>query len=134
MKLVIKTIIPCEELNSNGSTKGGYLFEIMDYAGVTILNETFVASLPENHVLVTTHANDIKYINSVFAYDYVEVYAEITDISASSATVCVELKNRNKKSTVWETSVVGEFKFSIIDVETRKIVRIPKEVINEIKG
>jgi acyl-CoA thioesterase FadM len=133
MKLVIKTIIPCTEINSNGSTKGGYTFELMDYAGVTFLNELFVNTLPENHALVTNDAN-IKYIRSIFAYDYIEIFAKLSDATSGRLITEVQLYSRNRKSTEWNLSATANFSFAIIDTNTRKIVRIPKEIINAIKG
>lgn len=133
MTLVFKTIIPCDEINSNGSTKGGYLFELMDYGSVTLINERFIHALPNNHSAVTNTA-EIKYIKPVFAYDYVEVYAEIRDISPGNVTVETVLNSRNGKRIEWERAAIGIFKFSIVNTDTRRIVRIPKEVVNEIKG
>lgn len=133
MTLVFKTIIPCDEINSNDSAKGGYLFELMDYGAVTLINERFVHTLPENHHAVT-NAGEIKYIKPVFAYDYIEVHAEIRDISPGNVTVETVLNSRHKKSNAWERAAIATFKFSIIDTDTRRIVRIPKEVVNEIKG
>lgn len=133
MKLVLKQPIPGTKANSNGSTKGGYLFEIMDVAGVTMLNETFANIVPDNYSLVTNRA-DVKYIASVFVHEYIEVFAEITDITPASVTVGIVLNNRNRNSTEWTTAVTGSFSFSMIDTNTRKIVRIPREVINVNKG
>lgn len=133
MKLVFKTIIPLSEVNSNSSTKGGYIFELMDYGAVTLINEIFVHALPENHHAVT-NTGEIKYIKSVFAYNYIEVYAEIIDVSPGSVTINTVLNSRDRKSNNWDCAATATFKFSIVDANTRRIVRIPKEVINEIKG
>lgn len=133
MKLVYKTITPVSETTSNGSISGGYTFEIMDYSGVTAINEAFLNSIDEKHAAVTTDAS-IKYVLPVFAYDYIEVYAEIVDVTRGSIEVNTVLKSRGRKSKDWKDCAYATFKFSIIDLDTRRIVRIPKEVINEIKG
>ena len=133
MKLVIKQTIPGKRANSNSSTKGGYLFELMDIGAVTMLNESFANRGPDSQALVTNSA-DVKYITPVFIYEYVEVLAEITAISPGSVTVAIVLNKRNNKSTEWVKAVTGNFSFSLIDVKTRRITRISREIINEIKG
>ena len=133
MKLVYKTIVSNSDVNANNSASGGYLFGLLDYGAVTLISEQFVNRMPNKYQAVTASA-DIKYINSVFPFDFIEVYANITNITSAYVEVFVELNSRNKKSMCWERTVTANFKFSIIDINTRKIVRIPKEVINEIKG
>jgi len=133
MKLVYKAIIPSTETNSNGSTKGGFIFELMDFSGVTYLNELFVNQLPENEALVTNEAS-IKYISSVFAHDYIEIFADLISISPGNVTVNVELHSRDKKSTEWKLSANAVLSFTIINTDTRRVVRIPREIINAIKG
>lgn len=132
MKLTYKTVIPYNELNSNGSINGGYLFHLMDLGAVTFINELFMNTMP-NTTLVTSSAT-IKYLLPVFQHEYVEVYAEILDVTPSTLKIRSILKTRQTKSTEWNTATTGEFNFSFIDPVTRRIVRIPREIMNEIKG
>jgi acyl-CoA thioesterase FadM len=132
MKLTYKTVIPYEEVNSNGSINGGYTFQLMDLGAVTFINELFMNRMPGT-TLVTSSAT-VKYKVPVFQHEYAEVYAEVINITPGTLTISSILKTRQIKSTEWVTAAMGEFNFSLIDPVTRNIVRIPRKIMNEIKG
>lgn len=131
MQLGYKCIVPCSALNSNNSAKGAYLFELMDLGAVTYLSQFFVNQI--THVLVTTDSN-IKYLAPVEAFDFIEVKVSVINISSSKITASVQLYNKTSKSENWTLAVAGVFSFSLIHTETRKLQRMPREVINVIKG
>lgn len=132
MKLTYKTVIPYNELNSNGSINGGYTFQLMDLGAVTFINELFMNRMPGT-TLVTSSAT-VKYQVPVFQHEYAEVYAEVLSVTPGTLKISSILKTRKIKSTEWVTAAMGEFNFSLIDPVTRNIVRIPREIMNEIKG
>ena len=132
MRLLYKDIAPDGELNGNGSIKGGWIFEKMDYAALTIASEDFIHTMPG--VAAVTNNAEIKYISSVFPHEYIEIWGEYSYISPGKFDIDLEFRQRYRKSSEWIVSAKGTFSFSLIDAETRKIVRIPKEVVNEIKG
>lgn len=132
MKLTYKTVIPYDEVNSNGSINGGYIFHLMDLGTVTFINELFMNAMP-NTTLVTSSAT-IKYLLPVFQHEYAEVYAEILSVTPGTLKIRSILKTRQIKSTEWCIATTGEFNFSFINPVTRRIVRIPRKIINEIKG
>ena len=132
MKLTYKTVIPYDEVNSNGSIHGGYTFKLMDLGAVTLINEMFMNTMP-NTTLVTSSAT-VKYLLPVFQHEYAEVYAKVMNVTSGTLTVQAALNTRRIKSTEWNTAVTGEFNFSLIDPVSRRIVRIPRKIINEIKG
>lgn len=132
MRLLYKDIAPDGELNGNGSVKGGWIFEKMDYAALTIGSEDFIHSM--HGIAAVTNNAEIKYISSVFPHEYIEIWGDYSYISVGKFDVSLEFRQRYRKSNKWETCATGIFSFSLIDAETRKIVRIPKEVVNEIKG
>lgn len=132
MKLTYKTVIPYDEVNSNGSINGGYTFQLMDLGAVTFINELFMNRMPGT-TLVTSSAT-VKYQVPVFQHEYAEVYTETLSVTPGTLKISSILKTRKIKSTEWVTAATGEFNFSLIDPVTRNIVRIPREIINEIKG
>ena len=132
MKLTYKTVIPYDEVNSNGSINGGYTFQLMDLGAATFINEMFMNAMP-NTTLVTSSAT-IKYLLPVFQHEYAEVYADVLNITPATLKIRAALNTRPIKSTEWSTAATGEFNFSLIDPVTRRIVRIPRKIINEIKG
>lgn len=133
MRLLYKDIAPAGEVNGNGSVKGGWIFEKMDYAALTIASEDFFWKMPDRVVAVTNSAS-IQYHSSVFPHEYIEMWGEYEDISPAKVNTKIECRQRKRHTNEWETVATGVFSFSLIDKETRKIVRIPKEVVNEIKG
>ena len=132
MKLTYKTVIPYDEVNSNGSINGGYTFHLMDLGAVTFINEMFMNAVP-NTTLVTSSAT-VKYLLPVFQHEYVEVYADVLDITPATLKIQATLNTRPSNSTEWSTAATGEFNFSLVDPVTRRVVRIPRKIINEIKG
>lgn len=132
MRLLYKNIAPAAELNGNGSTKGGWVFEKMDYAALTLASEDFMWKLPDFSGV--TNSASIKYHGSVFPHEYVEIWGSYIDISPGKVDVYVECRQRLRKSNEWNVTATATFSFSLIDNKTRKIARIPKEIINEIKG
>jgi acyl-CoA hydrolase len=131
MKLYYKDIAPADERNGNGSLKGGWIFEKMDYAALTILSEEHLSNLSD--VFTVTHNANVKFINSVYPHDYVEIYASIVDISHTTFFINVEFMTRKRKSKEWITSATADFNFVLVDKESKKISRIPREIINEFK-
>lgn len=131
MQIEYKCTVPGDAVNVHNTAKGSYLFELMDLAGATRASPLFVGKT--NGVIVTSDA-DIKYILPVNAFDYVEVHVGIINITASKVVTNVELYIRATNSLEWRLASTGHFSFSLVDRSTRKLVRIPKEVINEIKG
>lgn len=132
MRLLYKDIAPDGELNGNGSIKGGWIFEKMDYAALTIGSEDFIHQMPG--IAAVTNAAEIKYHRPVFPHEYIEIWGDYSYISVGKFDVSLEFRERFRKSINWELAATATFSFSLIDAETRKIVRIPKEVVNEIKG
>lgn len=132
MRLLYKDIAPDGELNGNGSIKGGWIFEKMDYAALTIGSEDFIHRMPG--IAAVTNAAEIKYLVPVFPHEYIEIWGDYSHISAGKFDVALEFRERFRKSNTWEIAAKAMFSFSLIDAQTRKIVRIPKEVVNEIKG
>ena len=73
--------------------------------------------------------------------DYFETTAQYLATSASGGTgsgatfdVTLEGRSRHSNSNDWKLIATAMFSFSLIDSNTRNIIRIPREVINEIKG
>lgn len=133
MRLLYKDIAPSGEINGNGSIKGGWIFEKMDYAALTIASEDFFWATDESIVAVTNSAS-IQYHNSVFPHEYVEIWGDYDDVSPAKLNTKLEFRQRKRHTNTWEVVATAVFSFSLINKETRKIVRIPKEVVNEIKG
>jgi acyl-CoA hydrolase len=131
MKLVIKGFIPGDSTNGNGSTKGGWLFEQLDLAALTYISELFLCEMPG--ILAVTNSADVKFISPAFAYGYIEIWADIETVSPGSIGISVYLNYRDKKSKEFKSCVSGTVSFSLINKD-RKIVRIPRKIINEIKG
>lgn len=130
MKLAYKCIIPGKEVNSLGAAKGAFLFDLMDLGALVILSELFVDNAESG--LVTTDAN-VKYSAPVYAFEFVEVYVEIINITSSTITAKVELYSKSSKSTDWTLATFGEFSFSLVRKDNGSLQRIPRNVINEIK-
>ena len=131
MKLVIKGFIPGDVTNGNGSVKGGWLFEQLDIAALTYISELFLCDMPG--ILAVTNSADVKFISPAFAYDYIEIWADIESVSSGSISISVHLNYRYKKSKEFKSCVSGIVSFTLINKD-RRIVRIPRKIINEIKG
>jgi acyl-CoA hydrolase len=132
MKLYYKDIAPAAERNGNGSIKGGWIFEKMDYAALTILSEEYIYDL-ENVGTATSKA-DIQFKLPIYPHDYVEIYSKISNISSSTFSIYVECKTRKRKSTEWDLAAAANFDFVLIEPDKRKVIRIPREKIDAIKG
>lgn len=132
MKLLYKSIAPESEINGNGSVQGGWIFKKMDYASLTLGSEDFIWSIPDAKAV--TNSASIKYNNPLFPHEYVEIWGEYTDISRATFDVTLEGRSRHSNSNDWKLIATAMFSFSLIDSNTRNIIRIPREVINEIKG
>lgn len=130
MKLAYKCTIPGKEVNSLGAAKGAFLFDLMDLGALTVLSELFIDNKESG--LVTTDAN-VKYSAPVYAFEFVEVYAEIINITSSTITAKVELYKKSSKSKDWTLATSGEFSFSLVRKDNGSLQRIPRDVINEIK-
>lgn len=131
MRLLYKCIAPKQFTNANGSMAGGWTFSIMDESAYVIASEDWLSKYPD--ISAVTANADIKYLLPMFPYNYIEVWGEYIYISPAKWTVRVDCYVRYIKSDKWELSAQGTFDFVQID-RNRKIVRIPKEVVNEIKG
>lgn len=131
MKLVIKGYIPGDVTNGNGSVKGGWLFEQLDIAALTYISELFLCDMPG--ILAVTNSADVKFISPAFAYGYIEIWADIESVSSGSISISVHLNYRYKKSKEFKSCVSGIVSFTLINKD-RRIVRIPRKIINEIKG
>ena len=132
MKLCYKDIAPASQKNGNDGIKGGWIFEKMDYAALTILSEEHLSDL--SGVFTVTHSANVKFVNSVYPHDYVEIYASIVDISHTTFFINVEFKTRKRKTKEWVTSAIADFNFVLLDEKSKKISRIPREIINAVKG
>lgn len=132
MKLLYKSIAPERAINGNGSVQGGWIFEKMDFAALTLGSEDFIWNIP-NASAVTSSAS-IKYHNSLFPHEYIEIWGKYAYISPAKYDVTLEGRRRRGKSNDWELVATAEFSFSLIDKQTRNIIRIPREVVHEIKG
>lgn len=131
MKLVIKGTIPRDSTNGNGSTKGGWLFDQLDIAAFTYISELFLCEMP--NVMAVTNSADVKFISPAFAHGYIEIWADVKTVSQSSISISVYLNYREKGTKEFKSCVSGTVSFSLINKD-RRLVRIPRKIINEIKG
>ena len=132
MRLLYKSIAPENRMNGNGSVQGGWIFEKMDYAALTIGSEDFIWKL--KGVAAVTNSANIKYHSSVFPHEYIEIWGKYSHISSARFDTYVECRQRKRKTDEWEVVATATFSFCLIDAITRNIIRIPREIINEIKG
>ena len=120
-------------VNGHGSVYGGWIFDILDRAGLVWVNENITSKMGDSTAAATSTAT-VKFHNAVMPYGFVEAYAECSDISAGNITVDVELHYREQDSTVSELATSGSLSFSLVDRNTRKLVRVSREIIDAIKG
>jgi acyl-CoA hydrolase len=134
MKILFKDIAPAGENNGNGSVLGGWIYSKMDNAALTIASDHWLHKIP--NVAAVTNSAEIKYVRSIFANDYVEIWGEYVDASPAKVDIILKAYNRNgiKKDKEYGLCATAIFSFTLIDNDTRKIVRIPREIIDEIKG
>lgn len=131
MRLLYKGIAPGVYETGNGSVAGGWTFAVMDQSAFTIASEDWLHKY--TGISAVTESANIKYIDSIFPNDYVEVWGEYSDITPAKWIVYTKCYTRRKKSIDWKLAATGSFTFVQIN-KNRNIVKIPKEVINEIKG
>jgi len=131
MILAYKDIAP-NNSNGNNTVKGGWLFEKMDYAALTVISESFYHRYP--NLRAVTSSADVKYKNPVHPHDYIEIWSEIKEVTSAQVSVGIVLKTRKRYGAEWIVATTGNFNFVFVDSETKKLSRIPREVINETKG
>jgi acyl-CoA hydrolase len=131
--LVYKLYTGGATVNGHGSVYGGWLFDILDRAGLVWVNENITSKMGDSTAAATSTAT-VKFHSAVMPYGFVEAYAECSDISVGNITVDVELYYRKNDSTDAELAVSGTLAFSLIDKDTRKLKRIPREIIDANKG
>ena len=120
-------------VNGHGSVYGGWIFDILDRAGLVWVNENITSKMGDSTAAATSTAT-VKFHSAVMPYGFVEAYAECSDISVGNITVDVELYYREQDSTVSELATSGSLSFSLVDRNTRKLVRVSREIIDAIKG
>ena len=131
--LVYKLYTGGAMVNGHGSVYGGWIFDILDRAGLVWVNENITSKMGDSTAAATSSAT-IKFNSAVMPYGFVEAYAECSAISVGNITVDVELYYREQNSTVSELATSGSLSFSLVDRNTRKLVRVSREMINAIKG
>ena len=130
--LVYKLYTGGAMVNGHGSVYGGWIFDILDRAGLVWINENITSKM--NSEAAATSAAKVKFHNAVMPFGFVEAYAECIDISVGNITVEVELHYRKSDSTEPEIAASGTLSFSLVDRDTRKLQRVPREIIDAIKG
>lgn len=131
MKLVLKGYVPGDVVNGNGSARGSWIFEQADVAALTFINELFLSELPD--VLAVTNSVDLKFISPAFPHNYFEAWGELESISPGRISISVTIKHRYAKSKEYTDCLTGTVSFTLINKD-RKVVRVPNEVINAVKG
>ena len=130
--LVYKLYTGGATVNGHGSVYGGWLFDILDRAGLVWMNENITSKI--GGVAAATSSATVKFHSAVMPFGFVEAYAECDDISVGNITVNVELYYRKNDSTNSELAASGKLSFSLVDKDTRKLQRVPREMIDAIKG
>jgi acyl-CoA hydrolase len=130
--LVYKLYTGGVTVNGHGSVYGGWLFDVLDKSSLVWINENITSKI--GGVAAATSSATVKFHRVVLPNGFVEAYAECSDISAGNITIDVELYYRKNDSTDAELAVSGTLAFSLIDKDTRKLKRIPREIIDAIKG
>jgi acyl-CoA thioesterase FadM len=131
MKLILKGYIPGNTNNGNGSVRGSWIFEQADVAALTFINELFLSDMPDT--LAVTNSADLKFISPAFPHNYFEAWGELESISPGCISILVTIKYRHAKSKEYTNCLTGTVGFTLINKD-RKVVRVPKEVINAVKG
>ena len=116
--------------NSGGSVKGAALFEALDVAALTLVNENITQFY--NQWGVVTNRAEIKYHDRVLPFSFVEIYGGIDAVSGASIDMELTMYTRVAKETEWRRSCTGVFCFSIIN-EQKQIVRIPRDIRDAFK-
>ena len=131
--LVYKLYTGGVTVNGHGSVYGGWLFDVLDKSSLVWINENITSKMGDSTAAATSTAT-VKFHSAVMPYGFVEAYAECSDISVGNITVDVELYYREQDSTVSELATSGSLSFSLVDRNTRKLVRVSREIIDAIKG
>lgn len=128
--LIIKSYFGGNLNNSGGSVKGAALFEALDVAALTLVNENITQFY--NQWGVVTNRAEIKYHDRVLPFSFVEIYGGIDSVSGASIDMGLTMYTRVAKETEWRKSCTGVFCFSIIN-EQKQIVRIPRDIRDAFK-
>lgn len=136
MKLVSKEYVSSDAINGNGAASGAWIFKKLDEAGVIFMDETFIHDLKP--LFIVTNYSDVKFKHEVFCYGYIEIYAECVNITPARIDVRMELYHRVPKiiNSVTNKKVLATtatFSYTLLDMETRKIFKIPKDIIKKHK-
>ena len=126
--LVYKLYTGGATVNGHGSVYGGWLFDVLDKSGLVWINENITSKM--GGIAAATSSATVKFHSAVMPFGFVEAYAECSDISAGNITIDVELYYRKNDSTDAELAVSGTLSFSLVDKDTRKLQRIPREIID----
>ena len=94
--LVYKLYTGGAMVNGHGSVYGGWIFDILDRAGLVWINENITSKM--NSEAAATSAAKVKFHNAVMPFGFVEAYAECSDISVGNINVDVELYFREHNS------------------------------------
>ena len=130
--LVYKLYTGGVTVNGHGSVYGGWIFDILDRAGLVWINENITSKI--GGVAAATSSATVKFHSAVMPFGFIEAYAECSDISVGNIDVDVELHYRKNDSTESEVAASGTLSFSLVDKDTRKLQRVPREMIDAIKG
>ena len=130
--LVYKLYTGGVKVNGHGSVYGGWLFDILDRAGLVWINENITSKI--GGVAAATSSATVKFHSAVMPFGFVEAYAECSDISVGNITVNVELYYRKNDSTDADLAASGTLSFSLVDKDTRKLQKVSWEIIDAIKG
>lgn len=131
MELHTKIHIEGHSLNANGTLKGANVFDYADVTAFSIINDKFTRF--HKHIGVVTSSATSKFISPIFGYGFIECFAEIIDCTPARITVKILIKYRERKGLEWVDAFEGTFQFTCIDRETRKVYKLSKEEMNEIK-
>ena len=130
--LVYKLYTGGAMVNGHGTVYGGWIFDVLDRAGLTWINENITSKMGDT--AAATSSSSVKFHSAIMPFGFVEAYAECIDISVGNITVEVELHYRKSDSTEPEIAASGTLSFSLVDRDTRKLQRVPREIIDAIKG
>jgi len=131
-KLVWKVHLVADHVNAGGTVSGGRLFDMADVSAYTMINETFLTERPD--IAVVTNSADVKFIAPAYAYGFIESYAEIIEVTPARINLSITMQYRDNRSLDWYDCFVGTFSFTCLDKATRKVYKMSKEEMNEIKS
>ena len=128
--LIVKSYFGKDNINSGGSVRGSVLFEALDVAALTLVNENITQFYPTWGTV--TNRAESKYHSRVLPYSFIEIYGQIAKVSGASVDMNLELHYRQSKNKGWTLGCSGVFCFSIIN-EQKQIVRIPRDIRDAFK-